>query len=361
MGDGEKPKSFHCHGLSLTPIPQTLPPIKVRFWLVIRILLHPLRFVGDRIDEWVMRRVKRQPGPIHIPRFRVYILPTRFGYGFGFMCFVMLLGSMNYSNSMGFLLSFLLAGLGLVAMHQTHGNMVNLQLNAGRAQPVFAGETAHFEVVVENPARKTRYALELSWPKDTAPPHYADVLPQSNTHMKIALPAMRRGWLKARVFALGTEFPLGLFHAWTWAELDMACLVYPQPAPSGAQPPPTSGMGGEQSSARGGQDEFAGLRNYQRGDSLKSVHWKSLPKLQAPMVKQFTETLEQELWLDWNSLIGLDTEARLSQLTRWVLESEAETRAYGLRLPKLTLPPARGELHQHQCLRALALFEIHES
>ena len=51
----------------------------MRFWLIFRILLHPLRFVGERIDRWVMARVKRQPGPILIPRTRVYILPTRFG------------------------------------------------------------------------------------------------------------------------------------------------------------------------------------------------------------------------------------------------------------------------------------------
>lgn len=329
----------------------------MRFWMIARILLHPLRFIGERIDDWVMRRVKRQPGPIHVPRTRVYILPTRFGYGFGFMCFIMLLGSMNYSNSMGFALTFLLAGLGLVAMHQTHGNMVNLSLHAGRAQPVFAGETAHFEVIVENTAAKPRYALELAWPKSTAPPNYADVSALGSAPIKIALAAERRGWLKARVFSLATEFPLGLFHAWTWAELDMVCLVYPRPAPPGQPPPPTAGMGGEQTSTRGGQDEFAGLRSYQRGDSLKSIHWKSLPKLRAPMVKQFTETLEHELWLDWNSLAHLDTEARLSQLTRWVLEAEGATRAYGLRLPGMTLQPARGEVHQHHCLKALALFD----
>jgi uncharacterized protein (DUF58 family) len=329
----------------------------MRVWLILRILLHPLRFVGERIDNWVMRRVKRQAGPIHVPRHRVYILPTRFGYAFAFMCLVMLLGSMNYSNSMGFALTFLLAGLGLVAMHHTHGNLVNIRLSAGRAQPVFAGETAHFEVVVENPAARARYALELSWPRDSQPPFYADVPALDSVPMRIALPATQRGWLSARVFAVSTEFPLGLFHAWTWAELDMACLVYPRPAAPGAEPPPTTGMGGEQSSARGGQDEFAGLRGYQRGDALRSIHWKSLPKLRRPMVKQFTETLEHELWLDWDTLTGLDAEARLSQLTRWVLEAEAETRAYGLRIPGTAIPPARGEVHQHQCLKALALHD----
>ena len=351
----------------------------MRFWLVAKILLHPIRYAQARIDKWVMARVKRQPGPIVVSRQRVYILPTRFGYGFGFMTFIMLMGAMNYSNSMAFALSFLLGGLGLVCMHQTHANMVNLQMRGGRVEPVFAGEIAHFEVEMENTSASPRYGMALSWPQYTVDnvdfdehgrPNKGrrklgwtpqettgDIGPRSHLPMKLSLPAGKRGWLPARVFSVGTDFPLGLFHAWTWAELEMSCLVYPRPAAQGTPPPPTTGSGGLTSSARSGQDEFSGLRNYQRGDSFKSIHWKSLPKLRQPMVKQFSETLEQELWLDWDTLPGLDTEERLSQLTRWVLDAEAGYRAYGLRIPGVSINPARGEPHQHQCLRALALHE----
>lgn len=351
----------------------------MRLWLIAKILLHPIRFVQDRIDKWVMARVKRQPGPITITRNRVYILPTRFGYGFGFMLFIMLLGAMNYSNSMAFALTFLLAGIGLVCMHHTHGNMVNVLLRAGHSRPVFAGEIAHYEVLIENPAAKPRYSLALSWPQYTLaevnldehgrpekgrrrvtldpPAINADVMPRSSSPMTLSLPARKRGWLPARVFSIGSEFPLGLFHAWTWAELELSCLVYPRPASSGTPPPPTAGVGGLTSSTQSGQDEFAGLRNYQRGDGFKSIHWKSLPKLRTPMVKQFAETLEHELWLEWDSLAQLDTEARLSQLTRWILDSEAENRAYGLRIPGTVIKPGRGESHQHDCLRSLALFQ----
>lgn len=330
----------------------------MRLWLLLKILLHPLRWAQNRIDAWVMARVKRQPGPIAVPRNRVYILPTRFGYAFALMALIMLLGSMNYSNSMGFALTFLLGALGLVCMHHTHGNLVNVQLRPGKTQAVFAGEVAHFEVLVDNPAAAERYSFALSWPKESQPPVTTDIPPQGSAALRIALPAERRGWLPARVFSISTDFPLGLFHAWTWAELDMACLVYPRPAPPGRQPPPMAGAIGQKPSNASGQDEFAGLRNYHRGDSMKSVHWKSLPKSPgAPMVKQFTELLDQELWLDWNALPELDLEARLSQLTRWVLDMEDQRHAYGLRLPGLVIAPNRGEVHQYECLRALALYQ----
>ena len=50
---------------------------------------------------------------ITLDRRRIYALPTRYGILFAVMLFVMLLGSINYNNSLGFLLTFLLASMGL--------------------------------------------------------------------------------------------------------------------------------------------------------------------------------------------------------------------------------------------------------
>lgn len=328
----------------------------MRFWLLLKILLHPIRYAQDRIDAWVMARVKRQPGPVAVPRHRVYILPTRFGYAFALMVLVMLLAAMNYSNSMAFALAFLLAGLGLIAMNQTHGNLVNLEVRPGPTPPVFAGEVAHFEVHLLNPARRARYSIGVGWPR-AAVAASSDIGAEDTAVLKLPLRAARRGWLPARVFAVSTEFPLGMFHAWTWLELEMSCLVYPKPAPPGLDVPPARGAGGSLSGLRPGLDEFAGLRNYQRGDTPRAIHWKSFPKLQAPMVKQFQETLDREFWLDWEELPALDAEARLSQLARWVLEAEGAQASYGLRLPGLRIAPSRGPAHEHACLKALALYE----
>ena len=319
-------------------------------------LLHPLRWAQDRIDAWVLARVKRQPGPVPVPRYRVYILPTRFGYAFILLVFVMILTAMNYSNSMAFALAFMLAGLWLLAMNHTHGNLVNVEIRAGPVEPVFAGEVAHFEVHILNPAPRVRYSVAVGWPRAPVA-QSADLGPEATAALKLPVAAARRGWLPARVFAVSTEFPLGLFHAWSWLELDMTCLVYPKPAAAGREPPPARGAGGVLTGNRPGLDEFAGLRGYQRGDSPRSIHWKSFPKLQVPMVKQFQETLDREFWLDWNELPDLEAEARLSQLARWVLEAEGKRLSYGLRLPGTRIAPSRGGTHQHACLKALALHE----
>lgn len=321
------------------------------------IFTQPMRGLRRRIERWIMERTPRLPGPVTISRRRIYILPTRFGCGYAVLVLVILLGAMNYSNSLAFCLAFLLAGLGLVAMHQTHGNLVNLELTFLRTTAVFAGDEAAFEIELVNPTRRPRYALDVDW-VDSRLPRHVDISATERMPVLLGLPSTRRGWLRAPRFAVRTEFPLGLFRAWSWVELDQRCLVYPKPAGS-QRIPPSAGTGqGGGMPGRQGQDEFAGLRPYQRGDHPRSIHWKSLPKLSRPMVKQFAETQDRTLWLDWSRLTSLSTETRLSQLTRWVLAADAQLLDYGLRLPSLQIAPAHGRAHSQACLRALALFDI---
>ncbi len=320
------------------------------------IFSQPLGRLRRRIERWIMSRTPRQIGPVKISRRRVYILPTRFGYGYAVLVLVILLGAMNYSNSLAFALAFLLAGMGLVAMHQTHGNLVNLELGSLRSKPVFAGDEAAFEIELNNPTRRPSYAIEIGW-VDTLLPRHVDVATTERLRISLGLPSTQRGWLPAPRFAVRTEFPLGLFRAWSWIELDQRCLIYPRPAGSPRIPPSAGADHGGGAAARQGQDEFAGLRPYQRGDHLRSIHWKSLPKLSRPMVKQFAETQDRTLWLDWTALASMPVEARLSQLSRWVLAAEAQQCDYGLRLPALQIAPSHGSAHRQNCLRALALFE----
>ncbi len=321
------------------------------------IVLHPVKSLRRRINQWVAARVSRQPGPVSISRHRIYIVPTRFGYGYGLLLLVMLLGAMNYSNSMAFALTFLLMGLGLLGMHHTHANLLNLRLRAGKVAPVFAGEEARFEIWLENPSAAARYTIALGWP-DAPPAAFLDVPAQGHVQGTLPLAAPRRGWLRAPRFAVATEFPLGLLHAWTWIELDMNTLVYPAPATQHRSPPVAAGDSGHAATNRRGVDEFIGLRAYALGDTPRTLHWKSFAKLGVPLVKQFGETISSERIFDWHALTGLDTEARLSQLTRWVLDAEIAREPYVLLLPESSLGPDLGEAHQHGCLRALALYGL---
>jgi uncharacterized protein (DUF58 family) len=291
-----------------------------------------------------------------LDRRHVYILPTRQGMLFALVLVCMLVGSINYALSLGFVLTFLLAGLGVIAMLHTWRNLADLTLEAGRTQPVFAGEEAHFGLIVADNRRRDRYAVAASY--NAAHTLFFDVSADSRTEFAIPVASAQRGWLAPGRLTVYTEFPLGLFRAWSYVALENRCLVYPRPAPSDSMPPLSgaSGRAGGHASAKG-DDDFSGLRHYQHGDSLRRIDWKASAREQGMFTKQFQGASSVLLWLDWQLAEG-DTETRISQLTRWVLDAHAAGMSYGLRLPGIEVAPDTGESHFRLCLERLALYGI---
>ncbi len=305
----------------------------------------------NHLQAWVLRRQGQDGAQVILTRRRIYILPTRLRLGFGLLLFGMLLAAMNYSNSMAFALTFLLAALGLLAMHRCHATLEGLTVQAGRAEPVFAGQTAQFAVVANNATALPRYALRLA-----DAPQTADTAPQTQAILHLPRPAPHRGALRTGRISLSTTWPFGLFRAWTWLHMDLVCIVYPAPAAAGMLPPTSREQGNTQADQRGMED-FAGLRAYQRGDSPRHIAWQAYAREQGLLVKQFSGIRGASAWLEWDALPPeLDTEARLALLCRWVLDLHARGDSYGLRLPNTEIPLAQGEHHRHRCLEALALF-----
>jgi uncharacterized protein (DUF58 family) len=173
---------------------------------------------------------------------------------------------------------------------------------------------------------------------------------------KLSLRSQKRGWLKAPRVTFTTEFPLSLFNVWAYAETEGQCLIYPNPSLRNQILPSidADGATGQLSTAQG-DDDFAGHRNYQFGDSPKRVDWKASLREQGLLIKLFQSESSTTLWLDFNATTGDNAELRISQLTRWVVDAENLNLKYGLRLPQLSISPNTGNIHYHQCLTALAL------
>lgn len=318
---------------------------------------NPVRGIHRRIEQWVTTRVQRLPGPVTIRRQRIYILPTRQGVVFGVMTFALLLGSMNYSNSLGFALTFLLAGLGLVCMHHTHGNLVNLQVSARGAPPVFAGDTLRFVVVLHNASRRPRHVVGTGLRQGEWPDHWVDVPAGSEVATGLDVAASHRGRIPAPRFAVSTRFPLGLFYAWTWVELDQSAVAYPKPLGAPLPDSLEGDDGAEHSSPRVGNDDFAGVRDYHRGDALSAIHWKVTARTGDLMVKQFAQASRDEVVLHFDRLTDPDPEQRLSQLARWALDATARGLSWSMVLPDQHIPAGSGPDHCARCLTALALFQ----
>lgn len=304
--------------------------------------------------NWLFQWRGPEHGTIVLVQRRVFILPTRQGLLFAGVILLMLIGSVNYDLSLGFILAFLLGAAGIQTMLLTFRNLAHLRISAGRVLPVFAGELAQFQLHLLNNTRTDRHGIGVTGDRVLA--DYVDVPAGGSAMATVPVPALRRGWLRPGRMTLFSRFPLGLFRAWSYAEPDVQCLVYPAPAAPGLPLPTPQSGSGEGGLTGQGQDEFFGLRPYRPGDSPRHIAWKAVARDDHLLTKQFAGRADAELWLSWDALpANMDSERRLSQLARWVLDADARGLSYGLRLPGITLPLAGGPTQCAECLRALAL------
>ena len=304
--------------------------------------------------QWVFRRHGPEPGVVFLTQRRVYILPTRHGLSFGLALVLMLIGSINYNLSLGYVLTFLLAGLGVVSILHTFRNLVHLYVSAGRVSPVFAGEIAHFQIVFENRSAYDRHSLEAACGPARS---RFDAQAQRHCTVEIEIRTEKRGPLPLARVTVDTRFPLGLMRAWSYVQPEMHAMVYPRPDNAPLPVPDSESDIGDSASLSIGTDDFAGLRPYQPSDSPRHVAWKASARSETLLTKFFAGRASSELWFGWDSLPdAMGTEARLSRLARWVTLAEERGLRYGLRLPETTVPLGEGFPHRERCLRELALF-----
>ena len=121
--------------------------------------LNPAALVRARFRHWWEARLPRTDSQL-LTQGNVYILPTRAGWLFGLTLLVLLLASINYQLNLGYVLTFLLAGSGIVSMHLTHGTLRGLTLHLRPVAAAFAGAPAVLDVVMTSPS-SARFGIGL--------------------------------------------------------------------------------------------------------------------------------------------------------------------------------------------------------
>lgn len=319
-------------------------------------IINMLDKLKNRFRTWLFRR-KIESGTIVLNQRRIFIIPTRQGFALASVLVLMLLGDINYNLSLGYALTFLLAMMAIMTMLYAFRNLAQLEVRAGRVDAVFSGETAQFLLHFHNRSALAHYQLCLTTKETGKAPLCFDVPARQDSGIAFPLPATRRGWLALGELKLHTEFPLGLFHAWSYLHFDTRCMVYPKPLPDAPLPFGTRPDGAGKR-AIAGDDDFAGLRNYVAGDAMPRIDWKAFARERGLQVKQFFTQAGEELWLDFSAAPDRTEEEKLARMARWVLDAEAQGLRYGLRLPDGELPPNNGVAHRDECLRRITLFNL---
>ncbi|OUS12119.1 hypothetical protein A9Q89_06910 [Gammaproteobacteria bacterium 53_120_T64] len=317
------------------------------------------QILDRRYQQWITRRlppIKK----IRLDNRKLFIFPTRAGVVFLGLLVLLWLMATNFENNVVFAFTFLLAALFIIAVFHTFLNLSGLHIEGARASPGFAGQTAEFEYLLSQTGQRQRYSIEFSHPG--VEPTVVSLTGGEVTSIYLAIPVNRRGWCQARRIRVHSVYPLGLLKVWTYLQFNSSALVYPQAIDTALPAQGAAGLGDKAPpenymANNSGSEDFVGLEKYRLGESLRHIAWKQFAREQGLLTKHYADAIDDELWLDWELLPGLDSEARLSRLCAWTLGFSENQQPYGLRLPGVELAPGTGRAHRDAVLRELALFE----
>ena len=307
-----------------------------------------------RLRQRFFRTTPSDHDPVVLRHSRIYILPTPRGLALILTLGIMLLTSLNYSLSLGLGVTFLLSGLVAASLLHVFRNLAGIKVRPLAAGDTFAGGPIAFSVeLFGGSAARSQVALFAR-----ATRIVSDVRAGAALTLTLMAPTQTRGRIPLGRLMLSSNFPLGLWHGWAYVHFPLEGIAYPAPEPSA--PPLPRGRAGSEAVVRdaGGDDDLAGLREYQRGDPPQRVAWKAVARGAGWYSKAFEGAGGGgPVALEWTALPSqLDTEARLSRLTAWVLVAERAAQPFSLGLPGFVLPSGQGREHRRAALTALALF-----
>ena len=315
------------------------------------------RSQNKRFNAWLARRIP--PGQrITLSQANVFIFPTRAGFMFGGLLFILVLGAINYQNSLVYGVAFLLASMFTITILYTFRNLSGLTLELAETRSGFVGEDIEFAVRVERPKGSGREGIQIGWPEGFK--QWVEIYDSQAAVVSLYVRAEQRGWLHPGRLLVETYYPLGLLRAWTWVDIQAKALIYPKPI--FAEGPIANSVHPRDEGVLVdplGSDDFVDIRDYAPGDPIRNILWRSYARSDNVVVKRYASYVEPRLWYNLEDLPG-DTEEKLSRLAGLAIQAQRSDREYGVRLPTLDIPPGVGKPHLDQVLRELALYGIDE-
>jgi uncharacterized protein (DUF58 family) len=290
------------------------------------------------------------------------VWPNRNAGGLAAVLLAMAYAGASQSNGAAYLLCFVLAAIAAVSAIHAWANVRGAVISSDPIAPVFAGEALRVTVVASSAVRRDHFSVAVGKNRNATGARFDVIRAGEAERGSITAVTSGRGTFTELRIPVESDFPLGFFTARKIATVRQTYFVYPTPA--GALPLPRSAIPADRSKAglRVGWvqiegDDFSGVRAWLPGESQRHIDWKAASRGQPLLTKQWAGESDEILRFDWDALAFLETEARLSQLTRWILDAERSGAQYELRLREQEFPPSRGEHHLHRCLRALACFD----
>ena len=237
-----------------------------------------------------------------------FLLPIEGQIYLGIM-FVVFVGSMLGRSNPLMLVFSLMAGPFIVNGWLTRTMLKRLSVTRIVPERVMAGEPTSVEITLSN--GKTWLSAWLMTAVDRVSNErealfpsvlFTRVPPSSARSGHYPLRLEQRGVYEAGPLQVNTRFPLGLVERGLILNVVDRIIVYPRIgrlAPRGKTRLQQATQLSNTSLPQGGlyNDEFHKLRDFRRGDELRSIHWKTSARRSELMVREFRQSRDQNLAL----------------------------------------------------------------
>ncbi|WP_240224175.1 DUF58 domain-containing protein [Rheinheimera hassiensis] len=302
---------------------------------------------------------KRQPAAdkVRLVQKLIFILPTRYGWWFVLLITLLYLLGTNYQNNLILLLCYLLLSVFLVNIVLAYQNISGLTLQCKQAAEGFAGEATTAAVNLSDDKKHLMLNMHFVQPDNTndsdTRQNETVLLSQPATTATLNLNGTKRGKYALPRIKITSQYPFGLWRAWSYIALAQHYWVYPNPDADKSAVNISSVDASQQAKTDAGET----LSPYRAGDSVRHMVWKRLARDPAnPVVRQqYFSAQAEPSWVVVPPLSGDALERALRYACRQLLQLEQSGSSYGLKLPALTLPQAKGPQHLQRCLQELAL------
>lgn len=291
---------------------------------------------------------------------KIFILPTRYGFYFIAIVFILFLISLSYGHSLAFSTTFIFVSLVMTSAHFTNFNLAGIKVIALYIPDnIQEGEASFFRVTLRNTANKSRFDIQVCIGKD-------------NQSMPISLSGgetgqitfevknLKRGEYLLKRLTVSSTFPFGLFYAWKyWYEDNLFSVLpaYSENVPNLPNPTPNLGKrGGNKGAHEIGAEEFYGHQNYQEGMPLRAIDWKAYARGKGILLKRFIDEADVFYLFKINEQ-EKNLEERISQLAVLVDKAEAMGLTYAVVLGQEKPEYGKGRNFKIKTLKRLANHE----
>jgi uncharacterized protein (DUF58 family) len=291
---------------------------------------------------------------------------TREGFGFIVILFGVGLGAINTGNNLLYLVLAMCCSFIAVSGILSEMSLKNLSVEGKLPPYLYSQEPGSLKIQLANHKKWTpSYSIRVKTAKSHQPftlepePYFFFIPSGGFIEKPVMLTANKRGPLKISACQLATRFPFGFFYKTKTIPLKLETVIFPAIHPVKLPQQSDAGQEGDGILQRCG-DELHAIREFQPGDSLSSVHWKSSAKTGKLRVKEFQSQNSYTIFLtltDPTTNQPVQTgilEERISEAASLIYHLIQRGHEVSLKTEESQSPHGNSEAHLLDLMRVLA-------